>query len=144
LPLILNHQYSKVVRHQTPRHGEAGWTNPKVIAILAVVFLCGSVVGATLMRNYLHARLVPPTGKEIVLRGQRVDFNTLKQSLNLTSVQEQTVVQVLDDFAKYYQNIEEQREDIAESGKRRILAVLSPEQKERFYRLFKEKPSDRP
>jgi hypothetical protein len=120
--------------------GAAGWANPKVIAILTVVFLCGSVVGATLMRDYLHFRLTPPDGREMELRGQRVDFNTLKQSLNLTSTQEQTVVQVLDDFAKYYQNIEEQREDIAESGRRRILAVLNPDQKQRFYRLFKEQP----
>lgn len=124
--------------------GEAGWANTKVIAILAVVFLCGSVVGATLMRNYLHPRLSPPDGQEIELRGQRVDFNTLKRSLNLTSAQEETVVQVLDDFAKYYQNIEEQREDIAESGRRRILAVLNPDQKQRFYRLFKEQPVAQP
>ena len=133
-----------MVRPQTLRQSEAGWANPKVIAILAVIFFCGSVVGATLMWNYLHRWLVPPTGQEIVLRGQRVDFNTLKQNLNLTSAQEQTVVQVLDDFAKYYQNIEEQREDIAESGRRRILDVLTPEQKERFHRLFKERPSDQP
>jgi hypothetical protein len=124
--------------------GEAGWANPKVIAILAVVFLCGSVVGATLMRNYLHFRHSPPDGREIELRGQRVDFNTLKQNLNLTGAQEETVVQVLDDFAKYYQNIEEQREDIAESGRRRILAVLNPDQKQRFYRLFKEQPPVQP
>lgn len=123
---------------------EAGWANPKVIAILAVVFLCGSVVGATLMRNYLHPALLPTRGPVIVLQGQTVDFNTLKQTLNLTAAQEQTVAQVLDDFAKYYQNIEEQREDTAESGKRRILAVLNPEQKQRFYRLFKEPPPSRP
>lgn len=123
---------------------EAGWANPKVIAILAVVFLCGSVVGATLMRNYMHPRLARSNGPVIVLRGHSVDFDTLKQTLNLTAAQEQTVVQVLDDFAKYYQNIEEQREDTAESGRRRILAVLSPEQKQRFYRLFKEQPPDQP
>jgi len=117
---------------------EAGWTNPKVIAILAIVFFCGSVVGAAVMRQYLHSRM-PLSHDEISqMRGLR--FDALKHKLNLTPGQEQTVSQVLDDFAKYYQNLEEQREDVAEAGKKRIYAVLNLEQKQRFARLLKEAP----
>ena len=39
---------------------EAGWTNPKVIAIIAVVFLCGSAFGAAAMREYIHYRFPFP------------------------------------------------------------------------------------
>jgi len=119
------------------RH-EAGWANPKVIVILAVVFLAGSVVGAAAMRQYLHERLHLPAANDFVYRGQRVGFDHLKGALSLTPDQEETVKQVLDDFAKYYQNLEEQREDVTEAGKRKIFAVLTPDQKRRFDELFRE------
>ncbi|HXR78351.1 MAG TPA: hypothetical protein VN737_20395 [Bryobacteraceae bacterium] len=128
------------------RRDDAGWTNPKVIAILAVVFLCGSAFGAAVMREYLHAKFMPPAGRDFIYHGKRIDFDTLKTDLNLSKDQERTVSQVLDDFGKYYQNLEEQRDDVAEAGKRRIVAVLSPDQRLRFYRLFREQPpsSDQP
>ena len=45
--------------------------------------------------------------------------------------------QELDDYAKYYQNIEEERQDVAEHGRRRILSVLNPEQQKLFRAMFK-------
>jgi sensor histidine kinase YesM len=117
---------------------EATWTNPKVIAILAIVFFCGSVVGAALMRQYLHSRM--PSSRDEVTRMKRLKFGDLKRQLDLTSAQEQTVLQALDDFAKFYQNLEEQREDVAETGKKRIYAVLNPEQKQRFAHILNETP----
>ncbi len=118
------------------RREEAGAANPKVLAILAIVFLCGSVVGAALMREYMHWRLPLPAAHDFIYRGKRITFDTLKTDLNLSSDQEQTVKQALDDFAKYYQNLEEQREDVTETGKRRISSVLDPEQKRRFEMLI--------
>ena len=108
------------------RH-EAGWANPKVIVILAVVFLSGAVFGAAAMRQYLHERLHLPSAHDFVYHGQRVGFDHLKGALNLSP-----------DFAKYYQNLEEQREDVTEAGKRKIFAVLTPDQKRRFDELFRE------
>jgi hypothetical protein len=119
---------------------EAGWTNPKVIAILAVVFLCGSVFGAAAMREFIHYRFPVPAAHDFLYHGRRVSFDTLKGQLNLSSAQEQTVEQVLDDFAKYYQNIEEQREDVTEQGKRKIYAILDPDQQKRFAELLHEPP----
>ena len=121
------------------RQEDAGWSNPRVIAILTVVFLCGSAFGAAIMREYLHARMKPP-GHAFVYHGEQVSFDTLRSELHLTTAQEQTVSSVLDDFAKFYQNMEEEREDVAESGKRRILAVLDNSQQQRFYQLFNESP----
>jgi hypothetical protein len=42
------------------------------------------------------------------------------------------VTKVLDDYGKFYQNIEDERQDVAESGRRQILEILSPEQKTKF------------
>jgi hypothetical protein len=67
---------------------------------------------------------------------QRVGLSRLKTELNLTVDQEKVVTEVLDDYAKYYQNIEDEREDVAEHGERRILDVLTPEQQKKFSRIF--------
>jgi Spy/CpxP family protein refolding chaperone len=119
---------------------DVGWANPKVITILALVFLCGSAFGAAAMRQYLHYRLLIPAAHGFVYHGRHVGFDTLKTDLALTPPQEQAVKQVLDDFAKYYQNLEEEREDVTEAGKKRIYAVLDPQQKERFAELLHEPP----
>jgi hypothetical protein len=111
-----------------------------VITILALVFLCGSAFGAAAMREYLHDRLFRPAVHDFVYHGHRLGFNTLKSDLGLSPVQEQAVKQVLDDFAKYYQTLEEQREDVSESGKKHIYAVLDPQQKQRFAELLHEPP----
>ena len=59
----------------------------------------------------------------------------LKAELNLTPQQTQTVTKELDEYAKYYQNIQEQYEDVADHGKQRILEVLTDQQKKRFNEL---------
>jgi hypothetical protein len=109
--------------------GDTRWPNAQVIVILAVVFFSGSVVGAALMREYLHSRLHLPAAHDYIYSGHRIPFETLKSDLHLTH--------------KYYQNLEDQQEDVAEAGKRRIFAVLTPEQRQRFAELFhdrKDKP----
>lgn len=118
------------------RQDDTGWSNPKVIAILAVVFLCGSVVGATAMRAYFHSKMLT-SKQELRYNGQRVSVNRLKAELKLTPEQMQTVEGVLDDFAKFYQNIEEQRADIAENGMDRIARVLDDEQRAKFNQMLR-------
>jgi Spy/CpxP family protein refolding chaperone len=46
------------------------------------------------------------------------------------------VMKELDDYAKYYQNIEDEREDVALHGRQRIFQILTPEQQKRFRQLF--------
>ena len=110
------------------RHSDAGWSNPKVLTIVAVIFLCGAAVGSALTRQYLHSKLFPQHQNQLA---------RLKTELNLTPEQEKIVTKELDDYAKYYQNIEEQREDVAEQGKQRILDVLNEQQKKRFNEIFR-------
>jgi spore maturation protein CgeB len=68
---------------------------------------------------------------------QRFGLSHLKAELKLTPDQDRVVTKVLDDYAKYYQNIEDEREDVAEHGKQRILDVLKPEQRKKFIQMFR-------
>jgi hypothetical protein len=122
------------------RHNDAGWSNPKVLAIVGVVFLCGAAFGSAVTRQYLHSKLFPPRQQQPIEVARHVGLARLKAELNLTPDQEKTVTKELDDYAKYYQNIEEQREDVAEHGKQRILDVLNDQQKKRFNEIFNRRP----
>lgn len=64
----------------------------------------------------------------------------MKIQLHLTPQQEVVVDKELDDYAKYYQNIQEEKEDVAELGMRKILEVLTPQQRQTFRRLVKSDP----
>ncbi len=116
------------------RH-DAAWSNPKVLAILAIIFLCGAAVGSAVTNGYLHARLFPEKQHSRSPQ-QRIDLERLKVELNLTPQQEKIVTKELDDYAKYYQNIEDEREDVAEHGKQRILDILNEQQRKRFNEIF--------
>jgi hypothetical protein len=119
------------------RKEDAGWSNPKVLAIFGVIFLCGLAAGSVITRAYLHARIPVVVQQERTIEAaQRFGLQKLKTTLNLTSAQQQTITDVLDDYSKYYQNIEDQREDVAEHGKQRILDVLDDGQKARFKEIF--------
>jgi hypothetical protein len=115
---------------------ESGWSNPKVLAILAVVFLCGTAFGAAAMRQYLHRWMPLQNGHEFVYQGKRLGLEQLKTELHLRPDQALQVELVLDDFAKYYQNIEDQRSAVAATGKDKILDVLDADQKQRFEQML--------
>lgn len=71
---------------------------------------------------------------------QHIGLKGLVEVLNLSPAQEKTVMKELDDYAKYYQNIEDERDDVAAHGKQRILDVLTPEQKKKFNALYGQMP----
>lgn len=118
------------------RNQKAGWSNPKVLSVLAIIFLCGAAVGSAITRGYLHSHMYHPRSERAIEMARQVGLQRLKVALNLNPEQEHTVTAVLDDYGKYYQNIEDEREDVAELGKQRILAVLTPDQKKRFKQIF--------
>jgi uncharacterized protein (DUF1778 family) len=120
------------------RHHDAGWSNPRVLAILAVIFLCGAALGSAVTSRFLHARLTVPDRRATMESAQRLGVQHLKTELKLTPEQNETIMKVLDDYGKYYQNIEDEREDVAEHGKQRILSVLDEQQKRRFLEMLKD------
>jgi hypothetical protein len=95
-----------------------------------VLFVAGVACGSLLTSTVLHARIDRTVTTQMGLR-------ELKDRLQLSPQQQQIVTKELDDYVKYYQNIEEEREDVAEHGKRRILSVLNPDQKKIFLEMFK-------
>lgn len=110
------------------------WSHPQVLSILSVVFLLGIAVGVAATHAYLHHRMMH---KPATLA---VRLNELKSGLSLTPEQENVVTKELDDYAKYYQNIEEERLDVAQHGRQRILNVLTPQQQKRFVEMFDKLP----
>lgn len=105
-----------------------GWHNPRVLGLFAVIFFCGLVCGAAAMNVYVHTIMVRPVP---VVTARR-----LQDELHMSPEQRQEVDRVLDDYAKYFQNVEEQRESVAELGKQNILRVLKPDQQKRFLKIF--------
>ena len=111
------------------QESEDSWHNPKVLLILALIFLCGAGVGSAFTQYVVHARIART--KTVASK-----LKDLKTALKLTPEQEQIVEKELDDYAKYYQNIEEERVSVTEHGKERILSVLDPTQKKLFIEMF--------
>ncbi len=110
-----------------------GWQDPRILAMLFFVFLCGSAVGALTMRYRLHE----------ILHNQRI-FNTdaaamsydrLKTELNLTPEQASKLRGILDDFVVYHHDIQAQVESYRATGKNRILQILNPDQRTRFEKI---------
>jgi hypothetical protein len=78
-----------------------------------------------------------PAGQQRTIEAARsYGLTRLRVELNLSPDQDAKITKLLDDYGKYYQNIEDEREDVAEHGRRHILDVLSPEQRKRFNEMF--------
>lgn len=118
------------------RQRDAGWSNPKVLGILAIIFVCGVACGSAVTRAFIHYRMSSGSNYQSMERARQIGWQKLKDELELTPTQVEIVTKELDDYAKYYQNIEDQREDVAALGTQHILNVLTTEQKQRFYKLL--------
>jgi len=112
-----------------------------VLVIFAVIFLCGAVFGSAVTNTYLHGKFRAAARQHFGMDAtQHIGLKGLVEVLNLSPAQEKTVMKELDDYAKYYQNIEDERDDVAAHGKQRILDVLTPEQKKKFNALYGQMP----
>ena len=83
------------------------------------------------MRAGLHAMLHnanPPSATSL-------SYDTLTKQLNLTPEQCRQLKTVLDDYARYHQDLQAQLDDWKATGKSQILKILNPDQRERFERL---------
>lgn len=100
------------------------------IAILSfvLVFLCGAVLGAVVMSFSGHPILhgAPPAGS-----GLSMSVVEWKQELNLTDQQTMQLTSILDDFARYYDNV-------LADGNSRIMHILNPEQQRKFEQMLRE------
>jgi len=117
------------------------WQNPRILTTLVLVFLTGALSGAIGMRAGLHRELQRSTA---YWRGDRIQFSydLLKRDLNLTPDQSLRLKTILDDFAKYHDDLEVQIDDVRATGRNRILQILTPEQRKRFEQLSDQLPSN--
>jgi hypothetical protein len=67
--------------------------------------------------------------RELVLR-------KFQSELDLTGDQSEKLAMVLDDYGRYYRDLQDQLEDLRSTGKNRILAILNPDQRDRFEKMM--------
>jgi Spy/CpxP family protein refolding chaperone len=116
------------------------WQNPRILTTLVLVFLTGALAGAIGMREGLHAELHRGAA---YWRGDKAEFSyeRLKTELNLTPDQAERLKTILDDFAKYHEDLEAQIEDVRATGRTKIVQMLTPEQRKRFEQLSNQLPA---
>jgi hypothetical protein len=113
----------------------ASWQNPRILLTLFLVFLCGLVTGVLVTRYGLHQALHKP-GISFQQGGKEVSLQKMKKELNLTPSQEEEIRMVLNDYALFLSNVQSQMDDVRGTGKKRILAVLNSEQRQRFEQMI--------
>src|ERR1022692_753103 len=114
----------------------ASWQNPRILALLLLIFLCGALAGALAMRSNLHTKLhrnAAPYWKDP--SAQLFSYDKLKKELNLTSEQSERLKTILDDFVKYHEDLEAQIEDVRATSRTRIVQILTPDKRKRFDQL---------
>jgi hypothetical protein len=108
------------------------WQNPRILCILLLVFLCGSMAGAVAMRlGFGRTYRRDPTSWT-----QEISLDRFKRELNLSADQARQMEVVLNDFVMYYQTLQEQMIEVRASGKNKILQVLNEEQKQKFLHMI--------
>ena len=120
----------------------ASWQNPRILALLLLVFLCGALAGALTMRTNLHNKLHRNTS---YLKDEKTEFfsyDKLKKELNLSAEQSARLKTILDDFVKYHEDLETQIEDMRATGKNRIVQMLTSDQRQKFEQLCRQLPGN--
>jgi Spy/CpxP family protein refolding chaperone len=119
------------------------WQNPRILVLLLLVFLCGALAGALSMRSSVHAKLHRAAASYWKDDStQLFSYDKLTKDLNLTSEQSERLKTILDDFAKYHEDLEAQIDDVRATGKNRIMQMLTPEQREKFKKLCNSLPAN--
>ena len=96
---------------------------------LALVFLCGAVIGAVVMDLGVHGR-----GQVVAFdtpQGKADYFARMRKDLDLTPAQSEQIGLILNDFWQYYRTV-------LSDAKQRIEVVLTPPQKVRFEHLLQD------
>jgi hypothetical protein len=97
---------------------------------LVLVFLCGVSVGALVMSMGLHKSLHASSSPLKTPSGITVE--RWKHELNLTDRQATEIVQILDDFSKYYDNV-------VADGNTRIMQILDAKQQAKFKQMLQDR-----
>src|SRR6266404_608807 len=113
----------------------APWQNPRILSTLMLVFLAGAGAGALSMRLGLHDKLHRSAAANSQMSREAV-LSNFRTKLDLSGEQAQQIGLVLEDYRLYYQSLQDQLDDLRSTGKNRILAVLNPDQREKFEKMM--------
>ncbi len=113
------------------------WHNPRILSLLLLVFLGGVACGGFATQYAISHSALRPT---VAWRdgGRAHTMAHLKKDLNLTPDQAQKIETLLEDLAKYYDNVQAQMDDFRQDGKERIKKILTPEQQKKFDKILNE------
>ncbi len=114
----------------------ATWRNPRILAMLLMVFLAGGLYGAWTMRM-IHRRIhqqAPPAVFQ-PNSSQSLSYEELRDQLKLSAEQARKLKSILDDMVAYNQDLQTQIEDYRATGKNRIRSILNADQQQQFEQL---------
>jgi Spy/CpxP family protein refolding chaperone len=113
------------------------WHNPRILSLLLLVFLVGVACGGFATQYAISHAAIRPS---VAWRdgGRALTMAHLKHDLNLTPDQAQKIETLLEDLAKYYDNVQAQMDDFRQDGKERIKKILTPEQQKKFDKILNE------
>ncbi len=87
------------------------------------------------MREFMHMR-VPASDAQMIEAARSLPPELLSNQLKLTPDQKKAIIGELDEYAKYYQNIEIERSDVARHGMQAIMDRLNEDQRKQFSKMF--------
>jgi Spy/CpxP family protein refolding chaperone len=118
------------------------WKHPRVVVTLLLVFLAGAATGALTMRYRMGERMNERLNRTVSAATKEASrdavIQNFKTQLDLTSEQAMQIAAFLDDYRHYYESLEDQLEDLRATGKRNILSILNPQQREKFEKMMEE------
>jgi Spy/CpxP family protein refolding chaperone len=111
------------------------WQNPRILSTLLLVFLCGAMAGALAMSLGAH-RFIHKTVPYWDEGGKQISLQRFTRELDLTPDQAKQLETVLDDFMKYYRNLQSEMDEVRATGKENILRILNEDQKRKFEKMI--------
>ena len=121
------------------------WKNPRLLLVLALIFLCGAIAGAIAMSTAFHhwpgSSKAAPSWRE---GGKEIALQRFTKELDLSPSQTAELEMILDDFMKYYQMLQSQMDEVRATGKVRVLRILNDEQKRKFEKMLSELQPGKP
>jgi uncharacterized membrane-anchored protein YhcB (DUF1043 family) len=113
------------------------WSNPRVLSILALVFLAGVFTGGVAMRFGSRDRVHTQSAGFSKANKEEL-LSRCRRELNLTDDQTRQMAEIVDYTANYYQTLQDQLADVRSDGKAKIMSMLNNEQKQKFEHLLNE------
>lgn len=97
-----------------------------LVASFALVFICGALSGALLMNGLGHTTRHANDHGHF---GSKFELQHLRKDLELNDEQTRQLSMILDDVAKYYDNV-------LSDGQSRVMNILDEKQKAKFEKLL--------